>query len=89
MPLDVPPAAFATTAINIIDCEEALAYHMAMMYAEARGASSVESLQAKRDDAIFDMANEFVRRSQTVSYRRQAYGGRGNYGTTGATNWQG
>lgn len=90
MPLDVPAEDFATTAINIIDSEEALAYHIAMMYAEARGSSQVESAMAKRDDAISDMASEYVRRSQTINYRRAAYGGGGSNGSgTGATGYQG
>lgn len=91
MPLDVPPASFATTAINIIDSEDAIAYEMAAMYAEARGSSSVESLRQSRDDAIFDMANEFVRRGQSVQIRRPAYGSGGSRGTGtgGATGWGG
>jgi hypothetical protein len=91
MPLDVPPENFATTAINVIDCEDALAYHIAMMYAEARGADAVESLEKKRNEAIDDMASEWVRRSQTISYRRGAYGGdsRGSSGNVGSTGWQG
>lgn len=91
MPLDVPPTDFPTTAINIIDSADALAYHMAAMYANARGAAAVEGLIQQRDDAIFDMANEFVRRSQSVQYRRQAYGGdsRGSSGNVGSTAFQG
>lgn len=90
MPLDVPPASFSTTAINIIDCEDPIAYEMAAIYAEARGAAAVESLRQQRDDAIFDMANEYVRRSQTINYRRQAYGGgSGGYWGSGATGFQG
>jgi hypothetical protein len=91
MPLDVPVADFATTAINIIDSEDALAYEMAAVYAEARGAAEPEKLRAQRDDAIFDMANEWVRRSQTINYRRQAYGGDSSSGSgnVGSTAWQG
>jgi hypothetical protein len=89
MPLDVPPADFAKTAINIIDSQEALAYHMAGMYANARGAQAVEGLLAQRDDAISDMANEWVRRGQTVRLTRQPYpsGGSGNVnGVLGGTS---
>lgn len=89
MPLDVPAANFATTAINIIDSEDALAYEMAAVYAEARGSEQADKLRAQRDDAISDMANEAVRRSQSVQYRRPPYGGNNrqgrNAGTAGVT----
>jgi len=83
MPLDVPAADFGKTAINIIDCQEAIAYHMAAMYANARGAAAVEGLIAQRDDAISEMANEFVRRSQSVRYSRQPYPGGGSGNSNG------
>lgn len=92
VPLDVQPKDFASTAINIVDCQEALAYEMAAMYAEARGAASVESLRTQRAAAIFEMANEFVRRSQSVRYRRQPYPGGGPNnanGVLGGTGWVG
>lgn len=73
VPLNVPPEDFSSTSINIVDCHEAIAYHMAAMYANARGAQAVEGLIAQRDEAIFEMANEFVRRSQGVRYRRAPY----------------
>ena len=80
VPLNVPAANFATTSINVIDSEDALGYHIAAMYGQARGADAAP-LWAQRDDAISDMANEFVRRSQAVQYRRLPYTG-SDRGTT-------
>jgi len=83
VPLNVPSSAFASTSINIIDCEDALAYHIAAMYATARGAAAAEELYKMRDDAIFDIANEWVRRGQAVAYRRPAYSGSQQGGSNG------
>jgi hypothetical protein len=77
-PLDVPAADFSSTAINILDCEDALAYMIAAQYASARGAADVPTLEAKADDIIGDMAAEWVRRQQTVNYSRPSYGGGGS-----------
>jgi hypothetical protein len=91
VPLNVPATSFDTTAINIIDCEDAIAYEMAAIYAEGRGAEAVKSLREQRDDAIFEMALEYVRRSQGINYRRKPYGGdsRSGSGNVGGTAWQG
>jgi hypothetical protein len=80
MPLDLQPEDFPKTNVNIIDSEEALACDIAAQYADARGADS-QRLIARRDEAIFDMANEWVRRSQSVNYRRRVYAG-----SSGGTN---
>lgn len=79
-PLDIPPADFSSTAINIMDCQEALANMMAAMYGRARGANPqvLASIDKAAEDAIDDMAEEYVRRSQTVAYRRPAYGDGGS-----------
>jgi hypothetical protein len=71
------PTDFATTQVFIIDSQEALACDVALQYGRARGASpdAITSVQAQRDAAIDDMAQEWVRRAQTVTYRRMPYGG--------------
>jgi len=75
-PLDVPAADFDTTAVGIIDCEDAMAFLMVGLYGASRGANPqvLLGLEQKADAAISDMALEYVRRSQTVTYRRTAYG---------------
>jgi hypothetical protein len=51
----------------------------------------VYELEAAGDDAMNDMAFEYVRRAQTVTYRRPAYGSGGSNdggnGTLGQTGW--
>jgi hypothetical protein len=74
-PINVPPASFATTKVNILDSEDALAQIVARQYALARGAADVKALDDMIADTINDMVEEYVRRQQTVNYRRQPYGG--------------
>lgn len=76
-PFNTPPADFDTTIVNILDCDEAMAYDIAGQYARARGADAKPMFDG-RDEALDDMANEWVRRSQTVNYRRPAYEGAGS-----------
>jgi hypothetical protein len=85
-PLNTPAIDFPSTPIYIIDSTDALAYLMAADYGGARGASDnlIKRVEAKADDAISDMANEYIRRSQTINYQRQSYqgGGSNNTGNT-------
>ncbi len=83
-PLNTPAADFSTTVINIIDCQDAVANLMAGMYGSARGASpaALQKVAADAAEAIDDMAAEYIRRAQTVTYRRDSYqGGGSNEGT--------
>jgi len=91
-PINTPAADFPNTPVYIIDCTDALAAHVAVMYGSARGANpqAIKDKQDYRDDCISDMANEYIRRGQTVSHQRQSYQGGGsentgntNLGTTG------
>src|SRR5258707_14863354 len=91
-PLNVPAADFATTAVNVLDCQDALANYIAAMYGRARGANPqvVKDVEAEGDSCVDDMAAEYVRRSQTVQYRRPAYGeGGSNDGSNGAVGQSG
>lgn len=74
-PLDVPAAQFDSTTVNILDCQDVVANHIAMKYAVARGAQDISVVKGDRDEAFDDMALEWVRRSQGVTYSRQPYGG--------------
>jgi len=78
LPISAPAADFDSTVINILDSEDALAYLVAIQYAQARGAADTALLQQKAAEVIDDMAQEWVRRAQTVNYRRPAYGGGGS-----------
>jgi hypothetical protein len=79
-PLNIPAADFATTAINIIDCQDALANYIAAMFGRARGANPqvVEFVEQEGDRCMGDMAEEWVRQSQSNPNRRIAYGGGGS-----------
>lgn len=79
-PINVPAADFASTPIYIIDSVEALAYQMAADYGAARGANPalIQRVEGKADDAISDIANEWIRQGQTVTYRRESYQGGGS-----------
>lgn len=73
-PLDVPPEDFDETTVNILDCQDTIANHMAYMFARARGAADTTSVKEDRDESMDDMVNDWVRRSQSITYRRPAYG---------------
>ena len=85
-PINAPSASFANTTIQIADSTDALANMMAYMYGQARGANPelVKMVKADADEAIANMAEEWVRRQQTVTYSRISYkdGGSDNYGNT-------
>jgi hypothetical protein len=84
-PINAQAADFPTTNIYIIDCETALANLMAGAYGAARGANDalIQRVDAKAQDAIDDMALEYVRRQQTVSYNRPSYKGGGSENDAG------
>ena len=79
-PLNVPAADFSDTAVQILDCTDAIALDMALQYGTARGANpqALDRVEKRRDQAIDDMATEYVRRSQGVQYRRLPYGAGGS-----------
>lgn len=84
-PINAPAEDFANTPIYIIDSTDVLAYLMAGDYGRARGANPmvIQAVDTKAQDAIDDMANEYIRRSQGVNNRRQSYQGGGSNGHGG------
>lgn len=85
-PINTPAASFDTTPIYILDSTDALASHIAVMYGGTRGANpqAIADKKEYREECISDMANEYIRRSQTVNYQRPSYqgGGSNNTGNT-------
>ena len=69
-----PGSNFATTTINMIDCDDAIAYEVAAMYATARGSMQVQQLRADRDAAIAQMVNTYIRMQQAIGYMADSYG---------------
>lgn len=65
---------FTTTTINMIDCDDAIAYEVAAMYATARGSMQVQQLRADRDAAISQMVNTYIRRQQEIGFIADSYG---------------
>lgn len=94
-PINAPASAFSTTNINIIDCQEAIAYSIALQYGHARGANppQLQYAQQKFDEAISDMAEEQIRQQQGANASRPSYQGGGSdstgntsLGTTGTVS---
>jgi hypothetical protein len=85
-PINTPAANFSTTPIYILDSTDALAAHIAVMYGGSRGANpaAVADKKEYREQCLSDMANEYIRRGQTVTHRRIDYqgGGSNNSGNT-------
>jgi len=79
-PIQAPPADFNVTPIYILDSQDALGLMVAKQYGEKNGASAeqLNDCQTAIDEAIDEMALEYVRRAQTVSYRREPYQGGGS-----------
>ena len=94
-PLNTPAADFDSTPIYLQDCQDAIANYMAGMYGNRLGASDSQIAKAVKDgdDAVDEMAEEYIRRGQTVTYRRESYQGGGSnntdntsLGSTGTTS---
>jgi hypothetical protein len=74
-PINAPAADFASTPIYIIDSQDAIANLMAAKYGRARGGApeGIKSCEDEAEEAIGEMALEYIRRGQTVTYSREAY----------------
>ena len=86
-PINAPAASFATTSINILDCQDAVANLMAGMYGSSRGAGDAQlaKVAADAEQAIDEMAAEYIRRQQNVNYQRVSYQGGGSNTTENTT----
>ena len=86
-PINITADQFATTNIYIIDSQDALANMVASMYGSARGANpaQIKTVDDAANEAIEEMAQEYVRRAQTVTYRRDSYQGGGSNNTENTT----
>lgn len=84
--INAPAADFPTTQLAIQDCNEAVAYWVAIQYGQARGAAAQAMTYANQmfTEAISDMAEEQIRQKQNVTGRRPSYqgGGSDNTGNT-------
>ena len=79
-PIAAPPADFDTTPIYILDAQDALAAEVAKLVGLKLGANAQEIAEVKDmyEKAKDEMALEYVRRAQTVTYNREPYQGGGS-----------
>jgi len=87
-PFNTLPEDFSTTVIHVQDFEEAIANKMAQLYGERNNgeATLIAAKEKSADTAIGEMAEAYVRRQQTVNYRRPSYGGGGSGNDDGYDN---
>jgi hypothetical protein len=79
-----PTLDFSSTFVPVLDSADAIAYKAAVLYARMLGTPALPDLVAEAKEQMFQLKNEFVRRTQSRDYRRKPYG---NYGNTDTNNW--
>jgi hypothetical protein len=72
-PINVAPANFATTYIQCLDCQEAIAYMMAKWYSAPRGGITAEQ-EKDGQEAVRQMINRQVRAQQSEDFSRESFG---------------
>jgi hypothetical protein len=72
-----PTLDFSSTYVPIIDCTDAVAYKIAVMYARMLGSPGLNDLIGEAKEQMFQLKNAVTRRTQAQDHQRQAYG---NYG---------
>ena len=65
---------FSSTYVPVPDCTDFLAYEVAVLYATMLGSPGLVSLQAERNDQMFQLKNATTRRAQGIDYHRQPFG---------------
>ena len=81
---------FASTYVPIIDCTDALAYKIAVMYSRMLGTPGLPDLINEAKEQMFQLKNAVVKRMQTIEFHRQPYGNYSNSDTNNSyfLNWQ-
>lgn len=81
---------FASTFVPILDCTDAVAYKVAVKYAQMLGSPGLAELKGEAANQMFQLKNANVRRSQARDFQRQAYGSYGAQDTHNSffLNWQ-
>jgi hypothetical protein len=75
---------FTSTFVPIIDCTDAVAYKVAVMYARMLGSPGLPDLISEEKNQMFQLKNATTRRAQSITYTREPYG---SYGNTDTNNW--
>jgi hypothetical protein len=84
-----PTLDFTATFVPIIDCTDAVAYKVAVMYARMLGSPGLPDLIAEAKEQMFQLKNATVKRTQAQDYQRIPYGSYSENDTNNAffLNW--
>jgi hypothetical protein len=74
---------FSSTYVPIIDCTDAVAYKVAVMYARMLGSPGLADLISEAKEQMFQLKNAVTRRTQAKDYQREPYGA---YSSTDTNN---
>ena len=69
-----PTLDFSSTFVPVLDSADALAYKIAVMYARMLGSPGLPDLISEAKEQVFQLKNEYTRRTQSRDYRRIGYG---------------
>jgi hypothetical protein len=72
-----PTLDFSSTFVPVLDSLDAIAYKGAVLYARMLGTPSLPDLITEAKEQMFQLKNQFVRRTQSTDYRRIPYGNSG------------
>ena len=80
---------FASTYVPIIDCADAVAYKIAVMYSRMLGTPGLDDLKIEAKEQMFQLKNAVVRRTQSTDFQRIPYGNYSNSDTNNSyfMNW--
>ena len=80
---------FASTYVPIIDCTDAVAYKIAVMYTRMLGSDGLPDLINESKEQTFQLKQQVVRRAQSIEYMRIPYGNYSNSDTNNSyfCNW--
>ena len=80
---------FASTYVPIIDCTDAVAYKIAVMYCRMLESPGLPDLVNEAKEQMFQLKQQVVRRSQSIEYTRIPYGNYSNSDTNNSyfLNW--
>src|ERR1035437_1217198 len=74
---------YSNTLVPIQDCEDAVAYKVALRYATMLGSPLLEGISNMEKTQMFQLKNASARRSQSIEYHRKPFGHSGNDNSDG------
>ena len=82
-----PTLDFSSTFVPVLDSADALAYKIAVMYARMLGSPGLPDLIAEAKEQMFQLKNQYTRRTQSRDYRRVPYGHSGGDNNNFFLSW--